>query len=68
MKVVVDEFPQTPRDCLFSKENKLDMRYYDDTVYVCTLRPYVEGKPECLCKGIKNCDRLISYMEVSMFK
>ena len=57
MKIVVDEFPKTPRDCLFS-----ELVPYAVGVYNCTLKSYIEkvdGKPKCICKDVDKCDRLV---------
>ena len=54
MKIIVDKFPETPKDCLFSEST-----IYNG--YVCTLKPFVEKvncKPNCLCKSVDKCDRL----------
>lgn len=56
MKIIVDELPETPRDCPFSL---LDLRC---NMYVCQLRPFREeagGKPRCVCKSVVNCDQLV---------
>ena len=64
MKVFVDSYPESPRDCLFSKQ--VAYKNYEP-VYACTLREYIEEadekdngyKPKCLCKNVNNCDKLI---------
>lgn len=60
MKVLVNEMPQEPRDCLFSE---LDLR---GRIYVCNLREYIpeaderdiDYKPRCICKDCSKCDKL----------
>ena len=60
MKIYVDSYPESPRDCLFSKfEPRGDF-------YVCTLREYIEEaddrdtgyKPNCICKHVNKCEKL----------
>ena len=65
MKVFVDSYPESPRDCLFSK--KIEGH---STMYECTLRPYIEEadvkdigyKPRCICKNVNNCEHLCKMM------
>ena len=60
MKIYVDSYPESPRDCLFSK---LEPR---GDFYVCTLREYIEEaddrnngyKPKCICKDVSKCEKL----------
>lgn len=57
MKIIVDEMPESPRDCPFSERREAGPH----RVYVCNLRPYIEEageKPRCLCKNVENCERL----------
>ena len=54
MKIVVDEYPNTPKECLFAK--------IGNEGYVCTLNIV----PGCLC-SVCNCGFLISYNECKMF-
>ena len=65
MKIIVDKFPETPRDCLFS-----ELVPHSVNVYNCTLRPYIEkidSKPKCLCKNVDKCDCLVFIGDV-MYK
>lgn len=59
MKIIVDEMPETPRDCLFSEEKRLGDNF---TGYICTLRFDIPGKKpkntQCLCKDTKFCECL----------
>ena len=64
MKIVVDKLPETPRDCLFSERIP-----HAVGVYGCTLRGHIEkvdGKPKCICKDVKYCDKLIELVEVKI--
>lgn len=61
MRIIVDSYPKSTRECLFSK--KADMGDY----YVCTLREYIPEadrndcgyKPTCICKGVDKCSLLV---------
>ena len=52
MKIIVDEMPNTPKECLFAERNV-------EIGYVCSLRGLnPDGKrTRCICKP-ENCDRL----------
>ena len=60
MKIYVDSYPESPRDCLFSK-----LEPHGD-FYVCTLREYIEEaddrdngyKPKCICRNVNHCKHL----------
>ena len=62
MKVLVNEMPKEPKDCLFSE---LDLRVGRD-FYVCTLREYIPEaderdtgyKPSCVCRDCSKCSKL----------
>lgn len=62
MKILVNEMPETPKDCLFSQ---LDLRGGKD-FYVCTLRAYIPEadikengyKPSCVCRNCSKCNML----------
>ena len=61
MRIIVDSYPKSVRDCLFS--NLADRGDY----YVCTLREYIPDadendigyKPICVCKGVDKCKHLV---------
>lgn len=61
MRILVDSYPKSVRDCLFSK--LADAGDY----YICTLREYIPEadvrdhgyKPTCICKGVDGCEHLI---------
>ena len=61
MRIVVDSYPKSPRECLFSK--LVDGGDY----YICTLREYIPEadrkdsgyKPKCICKNVANCKHLV---------
>jgi hypothetical protein len=63
MKILVTEMPESPRDCLFSKQ--VAFNNYEP-VYACNLREYIEEaddkdngyKPKCLCKNCSHCKKL----------
>ena len=60
MKVLVNEMPQEPKDCLFSEFEPRG------GIYVCTLREYIPEadergsgyKPRCICKSCDKCEKL----------
>lgn len=55
MKIIVDEMPESPKDCPFSEEKRLGDRF---TGYICTLRLNIPGKPKntrCVCKDVSGC-------------
>ena len=60
MKILVDELPKEPKDCVFSV---LEIR---GGTYTCTLRQYLPEadergsgyKPRCICKDCGKCDKL----------
>ena len=57
MKILVDEIPEYPQDCLFSILNK----HNGETYYTCMLKENIEGKHKnspCLCKSTKYCNCL----------
>ena len=61
MRIVVDSYPKSVRDCLFSELT--DSGDY----YICTLREYIPEadrkdcgyKPNCICKGVDKCKHLV---------
>lgn len=67
MKIYVDSYPESPRDCLFSKQ--IAFKNYEP-VYACTLREYIpeadeknDGyKPKCICKNVNKCKHLCKMM------
>lgn len=61
MRIVVDAYPESPRDCLFSKLSG------NEKYYVCILKAYIPEadrndcgfKPGCICKGVAKCEHLV---------
>lgn len=62
MRIIVDELPKTPRECIFSR-----VKYFGDkAIYICGLHQYIpeadkkdDGyKPECICKSVSSCNLL----------
>ena len=54
MKIIVDELPKDPIDCLFSVRNSHNGIVY----YTCSLKENIEGKYKnspCICKDTSNC-------------
>ena len=59
MRVVVDQLPESPRDCLFSQ-------HHCEYGYLCMLRPLVNTgednrrrKPIIRCSGVHECECLV---------
>jgi hypothetical protein len=65
VRIVVDAYPESPRDCLFSRLSHTIKG--NEKYYVCTLKEYIPEadrnncgfKPGCICKGVTNCKYLI---------
>lgn len=61
MRIVVDAYPESSRDCLFSKLSG------NEKYYVCILKEYIPEadrndcgfKPGCICRGVAECKHLI---------
>ena len=70
MRIVVDSYPKSVRDCLFSE------RVAGGDYYVCALRSYVEEadrnntgyKPKCICKRVDICERLVCKSDMEDIK
>ena len=62
MKILVNEMPETPKECLFSEHDPRGGRDF----YVCTLREYIPDadekdvgyKPKCVCRDCSKCKLL----------
>jgi hypothetical protein len=62
MKILVDQMPENPQECLFSYPRMVG----DRLIFTCSLRPYIPDeqtarshhKPNCLCKCRGKCDLL----------
>lgn len=57
MRILVDEIPKYPEDCLFSIRNANNGVVY----YTCILKENIQGKHKnspCLCKSTKYCNCL----------
>lgn len=65
MRIVVDAYPDSPRDCLFSRLSHAIKG--NEKYYACTLKEYIPEadrnnygfKPDCICKGVAGCKHLI---------
>ena len=54
MKIIVDELPKNPIDCLFSVRST----YSGIVYYACSLKANIEGKHKnspCICRDTGNC-------------